>query len=84
MNDQMTSTRREAYNALANLLTALGAGLGVWGVINLLEGCGNNHPAAKEQGGRQIKAGGNLVFLAAYLRNGTLPAPEIMEYLAAQ
>ena len=47
MNDQMTSTRREAYNALANLLTALGAGLGVWGVINLLEGCGNNHPAAQ-------------------------------------
>ena len=56
MNDQMTSTRREAYNALANLLTALGAGLGVWGVINLLEGCGNNHPAAKEQGGTADKS----------------------------
>ena len=46
MNDQMTSTRREAYNALANLLTALGAGLGVWGVINLLEGYGNDNPGA--------------------------------------
>lgn len=73
-----------AVDVLQTLVIALGAGLGVWGVINLLEGCGNNHPAAKEQGERQIKAGGNLVFLAAYLRNGTLPAPEIMEYLAAQ
>lgn len=73
-----------AVDVLQPLVIALGAGLGVWGVINLLEGCGNNHPAAKEQGERQIKAGGNLVFLAAYLRNGTLPAPEIMEYLAAQ
>ena len=73
-----------AIDTLKVLVIALGAGLGVWGVINLLEGCGNNHPAAKEQGERQIKAGGNLVFLAAYLRNGTLPAPEIMEYLAAQ
>lgn len=73
-----------AVDVLETLVIALGAGLGVWGVINLLEGCGNNHPAAKEQGERQIKAGGNLVFLAAYLRNGTLPAPEIMEYLAAQ
>ncbi len=26
--------------------TALGAGLGIWGAINLMEGCGKNNPGA--------------------------------------
>ena len=29
---------------------ALGGGLGIWGVINLLEGCGNDNPGAKSTG----------------------------------
>ena len=28
------------------LVMALGAGLGIWGVINLLEGYGNDNPGA--------------------------------------
>ena len=28
------------------LVIALGAGLGIWGVINLLEGYGNDNPGA--------------------------------------
>ena len=28
----------EAINTLSILVTALGAGLGVWGIVNLLEG----------------------------------------------
>ncbi len=32
----------EAVNVLQTLVIALGAGLGIWGVINLLEGYGNN------------------------------------------
>jgi hypothetical protein len=40
----------EAINTLKVLVIALGAGLGVWGIINLLEGYGNDNPGAKSQG----------------------------------
>ena len=39
-----------AIDTLQTLVIALGAGLGVWGVINLLEGYGSDNPAAKSQG----------------------------------
>lgn len=39
-----------AVNVLQTLVVALGAGLGIWGVINLLEGYGNDNPGAKSQG----------------------------------
>ena len=39
-----------AVDVLQTLVIALGAGLGVWGVINLLEGYGNDNPGAKSQG----------------------------------
>ena len=32
------------------------AGLAVWGVINLLEGYGNDNPGAKSQGIKQLMA----------------------------
>ena len=35
-----------AINTLQILVVALGAGLGAWGVINLLEGYGNDNPGA--------------------------------------
>ena len=35
-----------AVNILQSLVTAIGAGLGVWGVINLMEGYGNDNPGA--------------------------------------
>jgi hypothetical protein len=35
-----------AIGTLQTLVVALGAGLGVWGVINLLEGYGNDNPGA--------------------------------------
>ena len=35
-----------AIDTLQVLVIALGAGLGVWGVINLLEGYGNDNPGA--------------------------------------
>ena len=35
-----------AVDVLQTLVTALGGGLGIWGVINLLEGCGNDNPGA--------------------------------------
>ena len=35
-----------AISTLQTLVVALGAGLGVWGAINLLEGYGNDNPGA--------------------------------------
>ena len=32
---------------LQTLVTAIGAGLGVWGVVNLLEGYGNDNRATR-------------------------------------
>ena len=45
-----------AIETLKVLVIALGAGLGVWGVINLLEGYGNDNPGAKSQGIKQFMA----------------------------
>ena len=38
-----------AIDTLKILVIALGAGLGAWGVVNLLEGYGNDNPGAKSQ-----------------------------------
>ena len=35
-----------AVGVLQTLVIALGAGLGIWGVINLMEGYGNDNPGA--------------------------------------
>ncbi len=35
-----------AISVLQTLVIALGAGLAIWGVINLLEGYGNDNPGA--------------------------------------
>jgi predicted phage tail protein len=39
-----------AVSTLQTLVIALGAGLAVWGIINLLEGYGNDNPGANGQG----------------------------------
>ena len=46
----------QAVTVLQTLVVALGAGLGIWGVINLLEGYGNDNPGAKSQGMKQFMA----------------------------
>ena len=43
-----------AVTTMSTLVTALGGGLGVWGVINLMEGYGSDNPAAKSQGVKQL------------------------------
>ena len=43
-----------AVTVLQTLVIALGAGLGIWGAINLLEGYGNDNPGAKSQGMKQL------------------------------
>ena len=47
-----------AVTVLQTLVIALGAGLGVGGVVNLLEGYGNDNPGAKSQGIMKLMAGG--------------------------
>jgi hypothetical protein len=39
-----------AIETLKVLVVALGAGLGVWGLVNLLEGYGSDNPGANAQG----------------------------------
>jgi len=39
-----------AVSVLQTLVIALGAGLCIWGGINLLEGYGNDNPGANGQG----------------------------------
>jgi len=57
----------ESVNSLSVLVVALGGGLAVWGVINLLEGYGNDNPGAKSQGIKQLMAGGGVVLLGLNL-----------------
>jgi hypothetical protein len=56
-----------AINTLQTLVIALGAGLAVWGLINLLEGYGSDNPAAKSQGVKQLMAGGGVILLGITL-----------------
>ena len=56
-----------AINVLQTLVVALGAGLGVWGAINLMEGYGNDNPGAKSQGIKQLMAGGGVVLIGTTL-----------------
>ena len=57
----------EGVNTLKLLVTAIGAGLGAWGVINLMEGYGNDNPGAKSQGIKQLMAGGGIVLIGIKL-----------------
>lgn len=57
----------EAINVLKTLVIALGAGLSVWGGVNLLEGYGSDNPGAKSQGIKQLMAGGGVVLLGIKL-----------------
>ena len=57
----------ESVNVLKTLVIALGAGLAVWGVVNLLEGYGNDNPGAKSQGIKQLMAGGGVVLIGTTL-----------------
>lgn len=56
-----------AINILKTLVIAIGAGLAVWGVINLLEGYGNDNPGAKSQGMKQLMAGGGIAVVGMTL-----------------
>jgi len=52
-----------SIETLKTLVIGLGAGLGVWGVVNLLEGYGNDNPGAKSQGMKQFVAGAGVALV---------------------
>ena len=56
-----------AIDTLQTLVIALGAGLGVWGVVNLLEGYGSDNPGSKSQGMKQLVAGGGVALIGITL-----------------
>ena len=54
-------------SVLQILVIALSAGFGIWGVVNLLEGYGNDNPGAKSQGMKQLMAGGGVALIGMTL-----------------
>ena len=62
---------KSAVSVLQTIVIGLGGGLGVWGVINLLEGYGNDNPGAKSQGVKQLMAGAGVALV------GILLVPEL-------
>lgn len=57
----------QAISTLSVLVIAIGAGLGVWGAINLLEGYGSDNPGAKSQGIKQLMSGGGIILIGVKL-----------------
>ena len=57
----------QAITVLQTLVVAIGAGLGVWGVVNLMEGYGNDNPGAKSQGMKQLMSGGRVILIGTQL-----------------
>ena len=74
-----------AVGVLQTLVIALGAGLAIWGVVNLMEGYGNDNPGAKSQGIKQLMAGGGVVLIRGYgpLDIIRLPVPDDFFYAVA-
>ena len=56
-----------AVTVLQTLVIAIGAGLGIWGLVNLLEGYGNDNPGAKSQGMKQLMAGAGVAVVGTVL-----------------
>ena len=57
----------QSITVLQTLVVAIGAGLGVWGVVNLMEGYGNDNPGAKSQGMKQLMSGGGVIRIGTQL-----------------
>ena len=57
----------KSIEVLQTLVIALGGGLCVWGGINLLEGYGQDNPASKSQGIKQLMDGGGVALIGVTL-----------------
>ena len=66
-----------ACKALKAIVQLIGAGFGVWGVVNLVEGYGNDNPGSKSQGIKQLMAGIGLIVV------GALVVPQLQTMMTA-
>ena len=57
----------EFFASAIDTLKILVIALGAQGVVNLLEGYGNDNPGAKSQGIKQLMAGGGIALVVATL-----------------
>ncbi len=57
---------QDALNVLKTVLILIGAGVGIWGIVNLLEGYGNDNPGAKSQGMKQLMAGIGVALVGVF------------------
>ncbi len=53
----------DAVDGLKAVVVLIGAGMAGWGVVNLLEGYGNDNPGAKSQGVKQLMAGAGIIIV---------------------
>ena len=58
---------QQAISLLQTVVIAIGAGLGVWGAINILEGYGGENPGARSQGIKQLMSGGGVILIGTTL-----------------
>ena len=56
-----------AVDTLQTIVIGLGGALCVWGGVNLLEGYGQDNPASKSQGVKQLAAGGGVALIGLTL-----------------
>ena len=56
-----------ACTVLKSVICLIGGGVSLWGVVNLLEGYGNDNPGAKSQGMKQLMAGGGVALIGTTL-----------------
>ena len=56
-----------AITTVKTIVVALGAGMGVWGIINLMEGYGSDNAGAKSMGMKQLMAGGGVALIGITL-----------------
>lgn len=73
----------KALETVSILVAALGAGLAVWGIINLVEAYKSERPKEQKAAMKQLLAGGDLTIIAPLLRSvDTFPlAVEMTAYL---
>jgi len=58
---------QSAVDVLQTLITIIGVLLGLWGLVNLMEGYGADNPAAKSQGIKQLGSGVGVVIISLVL-----------------
>ena len=56
-----------AVDTLQTIVIGLGGALCVWGGVNLLEGYGQDNPASKSQGVKQLVGGGGVALIGLTL-----------------